>query len=108
VFAFSDDGTSVVSCTYKVIDFECADTPGKKLTGSNHWFLAHIPEDELYEKKHDLMQVGLLIQDWACASGNQLMGDMLNIREILSTGNKGAGDLLTHKWFDGVTGVLLM
>ena len=75
VYYFDDSGETVVSCTYKVIDFEFAAVNDLELKVQGHWFIDKLGKDN-YKKIHDLKQVGKLIADWTTTTTTVIPRDL--------------------------------
>jgi hypothetical protein len=99
-YSFDADG-KIVSSRFIVIDFEYAATIDKKLVIPGRWFSSHVGQNVPYTKKHDIIQVGILIENWNKTHHDEITVDPVRVDfiQLLKAGTVTAREALNHAWF---------
>ena len=63
------------------------------------WTCSTLDEKGCYTDRSDMEQIGVLMQSWETASGEQLEARALTLMEALITKSLSADEALQHEWF---------
>ena len=62
------------------------------------WTSSTLDENGRYTERSDMEQIGVLMQSWETASGQQLKAHARTLMEALVTKSLSADDALQHEW----------
>ena len=63
------------------------------------WTRSTLDENGCYTDRSDMEQIGVLMQSWDTASGQQLEPKQRTLMEALITKSLSADEALQHEWF---------